>query len=164
MEKPHGLASSASTKWHMSYSALEKHYRTLFHLGHVESMAAWDEATMMPVGGGEARGEALSALRGVIHQQTTHERLSDLFATAAEEVEALSPWQQANMRLMEREWARATALPQDLVETMSRAESRSEQAWRKLGPDNDFADSCHSFAKWCSSSERRHKPWATNWT
>ena len=52
----------------MSYAALVKHYRTLFHLGHVESMASWDEATMMPVGGGEARGEALSTLRGLIHQ------------------------------------------------------------------------------------------------
>ncbi len=123
----------------MSYAALVKHYRTLFHLGHVESMASWDEATMMPVGGGEARGEALSTLRGVIHQQATHERLSDLFAAAAKETATLSPWQQVNLRLMKREWVRATALPQGLVEAMSCAESRSEQAWRKLWPDNDFA-------------------------
>ena len=123
----------------MSYAALVKHFRTLFHLEHVDAMASWDEATMMPVGGGEARGEALSTLRGVIHQQATHEKLPGLFAAAAKEAAALSPWQQANLRLMEREWVRATALPQGLVEAMSRAESRSEQAWRKLGPDNDFA-------------------------
>ena len=40
---------------------------------------------------------------------------------------------------MEREWVRATALPQSLVQAMSQAESRSEQAWRKLRPSNDFA-------------------------
>lgn len=123
----------------MSYAALVEHYRRLFHLGHVESMASWDEATMMPAGGADARCEALSTLRGFIHQQATDERLSDLFAAAAKEATALSPWQQANLRLMELEWVRATALPQGLVEAMSRAQSRSEQAWRKLGPDNDFA-------------------------
>jgi carboxypeptidase Taq len=123
----------------MSYAALVKHYRTLFHLGHVDAMVSWDEGTMMPIGGGDARGEALSALRGVIHQQATHEKLSGLFAAAAKEAAALSPWQQANLRLMERDWVRATALPRGLVEAMSRAQSRSEQAWRKLGPDNDFA-------------------------
>ena len=77
---------------------------------------------MMPIGGGDARGEALSALRGLTHQQATHERLSGLFAAAAKEAAALSPWQQANLRLMKREWVRATALPQDLVEAMSRAD------------------------------------------
>jgi carboxypeptidase Taq len=122
----------------MAYAALVKHYRTLFHLGHVEAMTSWDEGTMMPIGGGDARGEALSTLRGVIHQQATQERLSDLFAAAAKESAALSPWQQANLRLMEQEWVRTTALPQDLVEAMSRAVSRSEQAWRQMGPNNDF--------------------------
>jgi len=123
----------------MSYAALVKHCQTLFHLGHVEAMSSWDEATMMPAGGADARCEALSTLRGFIHQQATHERLLDLFAAASKEAAALSPWQQANLRLMEREWVRATALPQGLVEAMSRAQSRSEQAWRKMGPDNDFA-------------------------
>ncbi len=94
---------------------------------------------MMPVGGGPARGEALSALRGVIHRRATEAGLGDLFAAAATEAADLSPWQQANLREMEREWVRATALPAPLVEAMSRAESQSEQAWRKLRPDNDFA-------------------------
>ena len=123
----------------MSYAALVDHHRTLFHLHHVEAMASWDEAAMLPAGGGEARGEALSTLRGIIHQQATHARLSDLFASANQESAVLAPWQRANLRAMEREWVRATALPQSLVEAMSQAESRSEQAWRKLRPSNDFA-------------------------
>jgi carboxypeptidase Taq len=123
----------------MSYAALVDHHRTLFHLHHVEAMASWDEAAMLPAGGGDARGEALSTLRGIIHQQATHARLSDLFASAIQESASLAPWQQANLRAMEREWVRATALPQSLVQAMSQAESRSEQAWRKLRPSNDFA-------------------------
>ena len=94
---------------------------------------------MMPSGGGPARAEALSVLRGLIHQHATREGLADLFAAAAAEDANLPPWQKANLREMKREWVRASALPLRLVEAMSRAESLSEQAWRELRPDNDFA-------------------------
>jgi carboxypeptidase Taq len=122
----------------MSYAALTEHHRRLSQLRHVEAIVAWDESTMMPTGGGPARGEALASLRGVIHQQATHPSFGDLFAAAATEAADLSPWQQANLREMEREWFRAAALSQALVEAMSRAESQSEQAWRQLRPNNDF--------------------------
>lgn len=123
----------------MSYAALTEHFRRHSHLRHVEAITSWDESTMMPPGGGSARGDALSTLRGILHQHATEPGLADLFAAASAETANLSPWQRANLREMEREWVRATALSQNLVEAMSRAESRSEQAWRKLRPDNDFA-------------------------
>ena len=55
----------------MSYAALVEYQRRLWQLRHVEAFVAWDEATMMPEGGGAARAEALSALRGLIHQQAS---------------------------------------------------------------------------------------------
>lgn len=123
----------------MSYDALAEHHRRLSQLRHVEAIASWDESTMMPVGGGPARAEALSALRGFIHQQATRAELDDLFTAAAADAGNLQPWQQANLREMKREWLRANALPPSLVEAMSHAESLSEQAWRKLRPENNFA-------------------------
>jgi carboxypeptidase Taq len=123
----------------VSYAALSDHYRRLSQLRHVEAITAWDESTMMPSGGGPARAEALSALRGLIHQHATLKGLADLFAAAAAENANLLPWQQANLREMKREWVRASALPLKLVEALSHAESLSEQAWRRLRPDNDFA-------------------------
>jgi carboxypeptidase Taq len=122
----------------MSYAALADYHRRLSQLRHVEAITAWDEATMMPVGGGGARAEALSTLRGLIHEESTRDNLADLFAAARAEAVNLSPWQQANLREMERQWVRATALPRGLVEAMSRAELQSEQAWRKHRTDNDF--------------------------
>ena len=123
----------------MSYAALTEHYRRISQLRHVEAITSWDESTMMPAGGGPARAEALSVLRGLIHQHATRADLADLFAASEAEAAHLQPWQQANLREMKREWVRASALPLKLVEAMSRAESLSEQAWRKLRPDNDFA-------------------------
>lgn len=124
----------------MSYAALETHHRRLYHLSHADSMLGWDEATMMPPGGGEARAEALSTLRGVIHAAATEPGLGALFEAAEGELSrrALSPWQQANLREMKRSWVRQSAIPQDLVEAASLAESRSEQAWRRLRALNDW--------------------------
>jgi carboxypeptidase Taq len=122
----------------MTYPALEHHHRQLSHLRHVEAIVAWDEASMMPPGGGEARAEALATLRGIIHERATDAALGDLFASAEEQAASLDPWQAANLREMRREWLRATALPHDLVEASSRAETRSEQAWRELRAKNDW--------------------------
>jgi carboxypeptidase Taq len=123
----------------MSYAILAEHFRRLSHLRHLEAFASWDEATCMPKGGGPARGEALSTLRGLIHQHIVREDMAELMAAAKAEAGNLPPWQAANLREMEKEWKRAAALPQRLVEAISLAESRSEQAWRELRAANDFS-------------------------
>ena len=102
-------------------------------------MASWDEATIMPKGAGEARAEALSTLRGVIHREVTRREVGDWLAKACEKRDTLAAWQRANLTEMEREFIRASALPSELVEASSRAESASEQGWREMRPKNDFA-------------------------
>jgi carboxypeptidase Taq len=123
----------------MSYAELVRHHNKLAQLEHLEAIVGWDEATMMPDGGGEARTEAMATLRGMLHEQATQPALGALYAKAETEAVNLDPWQAANLREMKRGYVRATALPGDLVEASSRAESRSEQAWRKLRNDNDWA-------------------------
>ena len=121
-----------------AYPALESHHRRIAHLSHAEAMLSWDEATMMPSGGGDARGDALASLRGAIHERSTEARLGELLAKAESDAGALDEWQAANLREMKRLWTRATALPQELVERASRAETRSGQAWRTLRAKNDW--------------------------
>ena len=123
----------------MSYPALAEHYRHLSRLRHIESLASWDEATMMPAGAGRARGEALASLRGLIHREATRDDLADLFGAADAETPNLGSWQLANLREMKREWLHAAALPHSLVMAMSQAESDCEQAWRRFRPTNNFA-------------------------
>lgn len=94
----------------------------------------------MPEGSSGARAEALSLLRGLIHDQLTHPDVADLFAAAGTHPDPLRPWDEANLREMRRVWVQAVAIPRELVEASSLAESRCEQAWRKLRPSNDFAD------------------------
>jgi carboxypeptidase Taq len=125
----------------MSYQALADRHRRLFHLGHVEAIVAWDEAAMMPAGGGDARGEAIATLRVLVHELATDPALAGLFEAAEKERDAgrLSAGQAANLREMKRVWVRETCLPADLVEASSRAETRCEQTWRVLRAKNDWA-------------------------
>jgi carboxypeptidase Taq len=125
----------------VSYRALEVRHRRLSHLGHVEAIVGWDEAAMMPAGGGESRAEALATLRVLVHEMATDPALGDLFEAAEREASAgtLSAWQLANLREMKRSWLREVCIPAELVEASSRAESRCEQAWRGLRPKSDWA-------------------------
>ncbi len=123
----------------MSYAALERHQKRLSHLEHLEAIAAWDEATMMSEGGGDARGEALATLRGIIHDESVKPAVGEWVAGAEASAGELDAWQAANLREIKRAWVRATAIPSALVEASSRAESKSEQAWRKFRSDNDWA-------------------------
>ncbi|OXY83298.1 carboxypeptidase M32 [Oceanimonas doudoroffii] len=121
----------------MSYSALEQHFEQLHHLQHLGAICGWDQATMMPAGGNEARAEALGTLAVLCHQQLQDPRLGDWF-TAAEH-DALNAEQQQSLAEMRRAWRDATLLPADLVRARSLAGSRCEHAWRSLRPANDWA-------------------------
>jgi carboxypeptidase Taq len=122
----------------MSYLALEAHFRRLSQLQHVEEIASWDEAAMMPSGGGAARGAALATLKGLIHAESAAVRVGEWIAEAESRSSELGPWQRANLREMKRGYVRATAVPGALVEAAALANSQCEQAWRQLRPQNDW--------------------------
>lgn len=120
----------------MSYLELAARYRKISHLSHVSSIAGWDEAVMMPKGGGQSRADALATLNGLIHELSTDPRIGDWLAKA--EQEPLDAVQRASLREIARVYQRATALPQELVEAQSRAQLRCEQAWRTQRRANDW--------------------------
>jgi len=54
------------------------------------------------------------------------------------EAEAEGPWEEANLDLMRHAQARATALPNDLVEATARANAACETVWREARAASDF--------------------------
>ncbi|ART81044.1 carboxypeptidase M32 [Oceanisphaera avium] len=121
----------------MSYSALTQHFQQQYHLQHIAAMCGWDQATMMPAGGNQARSEAMSTLAVLSHQQLQAPQLAQWFSAA--QAESLTPEQQVSLAVMQRQWRDATMLPSDLVGAFSLAGSRCEHAWRSLRPANDWA-------------------------
>ena len=98
-------------------------------------MLGWDAATFMPPGGGAARGDQLAVLAVLRHAHLTAPEVEADLAAA----ETTDPWEAANLSLMRRGFARAKALPADLVEAQAKANSACEKVWRVARHDGDFS-------------------------
>ncbi|NCB60455.1 MAG: carboxypeptidase M32, partial [Gammaproteobacteria bacterium] len=120
----------------MSYQLLEQRFQQLHHLQHLQAICGWDQATMMPDGGNQARGAALAELALLQHQKLTALEVADWLNTA--ENEELSDHQKANLHEMRRRWQNAALLPDDLVQARALAGSRCEHAWREQRKNNDW--------------------------
>ena len=106
-------------------------------LRHALAMLAWDEAAIMPAGGGGVRADALATLRGMAHELTAAPETGELVAAAS--AEDLDAWQAANVACIRHKWRRASAVPKDLEEALSKASSACEQTWRNARAANDWA-------------------------
>ena len=123
----------------MSYQRLSKYFEKLSHLRYLGELADWDEQVMMPSGGGEARAAAMAALDGIQHDMLNSPQIDEWLAAAKDE-SLQAPWQTSNLAWMEKQYRRATCVPQDLVEASSRAATKTQQAWRVMRADNNWRD------------------------
>ena len=120
-----------------AYARLADRFARIATLGEASSVLHWDASAMMPQGAGGARGDQLAVLAGVGHAMLTAPEVGD----ALQDAEAAPPegeWETANLRLMRHAYARATALPHDLVEAQARANAACEQVWREARQGSDF--------------------------
>lgn len=95
---------------------------------------------MMPPAAGPDRAAALSTLGVVIHEHLTAPQLQEWIADAEAQLAAgdLDEQKSANLREIKRIVRRASALPAQLVEGLSNAQLRCEQAWRSQRENNDW--------------------------
>jgi len=121
-----------------AYQELEDHFREIANFEHASGILSWDNAAMMPCGSADVRSAAMASLSVHIHKLSTDPRISDWLADAKDE--KLDEWQSANMREIERDFTMNAATPADLVEALSTASSRGEQAWRSMREENNWQD------------------------
>ena len=121
----------------MSYEKLHGRFRRIGDLNHALAILSWDEAAMMPAGGGAIRAESLATLSGLVHDMVGADETGELAEAAL--AEDLDDWETANVELIQRDWREARAVPRDLVVALSEAASSCQQAWRPARPANDWA-------------------------
>jgi carboxypeptidase Taq len=126
-----------------AYDALTQAYTRLHRLAHLQSLAGWDQAANMPPKGNPARTAALGEMAALMHRLRTEPTLADTIGRA--EQEALSDLQRANLREIRRDWRRANALPEALVQRRQVAGMRCEHAWRTQRPANDWQGFLQNF-------------------
>ncbi len=122
-----------------AYQQLEAIFRKINHLNHASAICHWDEAVMMPPGGGASRAEALATLHSLSHELLIDPKVG-YFINQAKSITLESPWQQANLYWMEEAYRKANCLPTELVQQSTLAFIRSEQAWRNLRQANNWQD------------------------
>ncbi|RUR28737.1 carboxypeptidase M32 [Legionella qingyii] len=120
-----------------AYQQLEQHFKKYYDFENLAAIVSWDEASMMPAGGGKARAEALATLSAVQHDWLTNKKVGDLIKQA-KDIDSLSLWQQKNLYWMEKEYLQATCIPVNLVEEFTSESLICGQAWRELRQKNDW--------------------------
>jgi len=120
------------------YTDLSRIFLRLSRFDHLNAIASWDMATMMPVNGSQARGEALAELSVLRHQILSDKKIARLIRDA--EQENLDDIERANLNEIIRQYQNAILLPDSLVEEKSLVGSRCEHGWRTQRPNNNWAD------------------------
>ena len=90
--------------------ALHDKFRVIHNLNHASQYLSWDEAVMMPRGGGLARADSLATLRLLVHEMITSSEMGELIE-AAKEQGTTDEWETANLRVIEHQRKRSTAVP-----------------------------------------------------
>ena len=121
-----------------AYERLVARFARIATVQEASAMLSWDAAAMMPSGGGAARGDQLAVLAGQAHGLLVASEVADDLAQAEAAGEDPDPWTAANLVLMRQAHTRASALPADLVEAQTRANSACEKIWREARRTADF--------------------------
>ena len=122
------------------FDELKTRLAEIHYLGRAKSLLDWDERTMMPPGGAEARAEHVAALAQVQHEKLASDELGRLLSEVepfGEELHYDSD-EAALIRVAKRDHEKARRVPIELRTALARAGSIGEHAWREAKRNSDF--------------------------
>ncbi len=118
-----------------AYNALMAYQKETQALAQIMGRLGWDQETVMPRGAVDQRAEEMAALEAVLHARRTDPRVGDWLA----KVEANDEVSAANLRLIAREYARATKVPANLATALARITSKGQGIWAEARGNEDVA-------------------------
>jgi carboxypeptidase Taq len=110
----------------------------LTHLNNIMALLQWDQEVMMPAGGADGRAAQFAALSTIAHQKITDTTLGKLLEDLSGRRESLSAADQALVRVLKREHAKNTKLPEKFVADFARLTSEALPVWIQSRKHNDF--------------------------
>jgi carboxypeptidase Taq len=118
--------------------------RRLMEIGDLSSAGAvlgWDQATYMPKGGAAARARQGATLSRLAHEKFTDPALGKLLdgLAAYEAGQSYDSDDASLIRIVRRDYDKATKVPADFVSRWSEMGSASYDVWTRARPANDFA-------------------------
>jgi carboxypeptidase Taq len=121
-------------------AGLKERLGHLSDVAHALSLAHWDQQTMMPPAGGEARAESLATLTRISHEMFVDDETGRLLEGAATELNGADPdTDDARLiALVRRQWDKARRVPPELAAELARAASVGQEAWVAARESADF--------------------------
>jgi carboxypeptidase Taq len=110
-------------------------------LGKTMALLGWDQQVLMPPRGAAIRAEQLATVGRIAHQKFTSAEVGSL-------IDGLRGWAEQHeydsfeaslVRVVARDWEKASKVPADLRAEMSRAAALANPVWVAARRDNDFA-------------------------
>jgi carboxypeptidase Taq len=120
-----------------AWERFETRCRELDDLASAIKLCHWDQEVMMPPKGGPGRARTLATLQGISHDKLTDPEIGELLSEL-EQDETLDEVKQASVRVLRRDYDKATKVPQALVRELAETEARAYQTWTKARPASDF--------------------------
>jgi len=118
-------------------SSLDELKSKLFDINALHSaigIMEWDQQTLMPKGGAEARAEHVGILSKLAHEAATSDEIGNLIQSSAPENEE----DKALLRVVKRNYEHETKLPTKLVAKKSKLAAQAHEEWVKARQENDF--------------------------
>jgi carboxypeptidase Taq len=111
------------------------------NLRHAAAVLEWDQQCYMPPGGGHDRAEQLATLGKLAHQIYTAPETGALLAAAEAAAAGREPHsdERLTLRVVRRDFDKATKLPTELVTELARATAIAHEVWVKARKDSDWA-------------------------
>ncbi|HWE14537.1 MAG TPA: carboxypeptidase M32 [Solirubrobacteraceae bacterium] len=119
---------------------LKERMALLADLAHASSLAGWDQQTMMPPRGAEARAASLATLTRISHELFIDDETGRLLDGAAQELAGADPDSDDArlVALVRRQWDKGRRVPPELAAGMTHAASLGQEAWIAARKASDF--------------------------
>lgn len=124
----------------MSLDELKARLSELNNVNRAAAILGWDQQTMMPPGGAEARARQLGTLSKIAHEIQTADETGRLIEDAKKEVAGMDYESDdaALVRAAEYDYEQATKLPTDLVVAITETTTLAHEVWVEARANNDF--------------------------
>jgi carboxypeptidase Taq len=119
--------------------ALRERLGELSDLVELERLASWDQRTMMPPGGGEARARQLATLERLSHDRGSDDELGAWLDELEASPNGLGEVDRDLVRIARRDWDHKRRVPAELAAELAQAASAGQEVWQVARERDDFA-------------------------
>jgi carboxypeptidase Taq len=121
---------------------LERFKEIMVEVADLDSASAllgWDQQVNMPAAAAEARGNQLGTLDKLSHQAFTSDEVGRLLDELGSRAAALSPDDEAMVRVARRDYEKETRVPSSFVTAIAVVSAQAQTAWVEARSKSDFS-------------------------